>query len=379
MQALKTWIYTAALRGKKGEMDALSSLDSPSKDRLLPHLVLPSIGARDLEKRRALSREEFSLLQLGRLQASWSTRPCLVDFRALRFDAKDVANDAAQIGEFLKLSREFRCGIIPVIDRDTDTYRLGSIAEHVRHANCGVAIRVSLSDLRMGLDGMLETLRNSLGLQRRGCIIVLDLGEATISVPEIFARFISDWVAKIDLYGPWRKIIVEASNYPRKNPARPNNVDMPARRELLAWMHAVDRDRTILERAIFGDFGADHGHIEFKSGGRTVKHLRYATPETWIVSRGGKATEEHDGTIHTVARRIVESGQFVGERYSAGDEFIALCAEREATGNGTTWRWANMVHHLTFTAQHTASIAGHSYEVPTRTPRGRQMRLLDTK
>ncbi len=77
MYAIENKSYTTALRWKKGEMEALGSLDEPTKEGMLPHIIIPPLSVRDIESRRTLSRDEFSLIQIGRLQKFWAGRPCL--------------------------------------------------------------------------------------------------------------------------------------------------------------------------------------------------------------------------------------------------------------------------------------------------------------
>ncbi len=376
MLSVQNKFYAPALRWKKGEMEALYSLDAASKERLLPHLVFPPVGSRDVEKGRALSRDEFSLLQVGRLQRFWEGRPCLADFRFLRFD-DDKGSDAARLSELLTLCRKFGCRVIPVVDQHVDPYRLSAISSHIQNSKSGGAIRIALRDLQNDdLGEMLQTLYNGLQLTPPECLLVLDLGEAAISNTEAFSKFVAEWIGKLQHMGLWHRIIVEASSYPTKNPAPSNGEITVPRNEWLAWRQIMEADKALSQQVLFGDYGADHGHIDFDGGGRTLKHLRYATPESWLVGRGGDPIQGHDGTIHTVATRIVGSGMFLGEEFSAGDEFIALCAEKASTGNGSTWRWANMVHHMTLATVGVGNLVGVSIERPRRAPVARQLSLL---
>jgi Beta protein len=262
--------------------------------------VFPPLRARDLEKKRTLSQDEFSAVQVGRLQRYWRDRPCLADLRFLKFPD----NDRERSDELLSLSRRFGCKLIPVVDFRVDEPRMEVIAAHIRDSNCGGAIRIELSDLDDALKERLDTLTTSLRLVASEVIVVVDLAEATIPDDvRAFSRFTAECV---------------------------------------------------------------------------LTHMRYATAGSWFVPRGGEPTKDHDGTIHTVASRIIDSGEFMGVNFSNGDEFIALCADHGATGNGSTWRRVNMVHHMTLATGDVANLIGRPFERSKRTPVARQLSLLPT-
>jgi hypothetical protein len=84
-------------------------------------------------------------------------------------------------------------------------------------------------------------------------------------------------------------------------------------------------------------------------GGRPIPHLRYAAADEWIVVRGGpKIDDEKDGSIRWVAKQLISCGEFAGEQFSAGDEFIVNCAGGSGPqGSPSSWRKANIIHHIT--------------------------------
>jgi hypothetical protein len=184
------------------------------------------------------------------------------------------------------------------------------------------------------------------------CVLILDFSDADLSEVDAFAAFQAEWILRTQEFGLWRRVIVAATNYPEKNPAPENGQTKVARNEWLAWKQALSLNPRIGEVAMFGDFGADNAKIDFGGAGRALKHIRYATRDGWLVVRGGPLTPECDGSIQDVARRITLSGSFAGELFSAGDEFISACAAGlGGKGNPTTWRAANMNHHMTRVTQ----------------------------
>jgi hypothetical protein len=368
-------VYAPALRWKMGEMEALRTLDEATSNRLLPHIIVPPIKATDLEKGRPLTSKEFNLLQIGRLQQNWASRVCLLDLRFVSL-SDDKGSDAAYVSELLTQAARFGCKAIPVVDASTDDYRFGAVAPYIVRTNSGLAIRLALCDLQDGIEELLTQVQAAAHVDASECLLILDLGDATISEVGAFSKFVAEWLSKLHQLGRWSRIIVQASNYPLKNPAPINGDASPERLEWHTWRKLVEDDPSMLEWALFGDFGADHGQFDFKPGGRPLSHIRYATADSWLVCRGGDTTETVDGSIHAVATRIVRSGKFLGEAFSYGDEFIAMCAAREAFGNPSTWRTANMSHHLTLAAVSAASLAGSPFAV-RRASRERQLSLLD--
>jgi Beta protein len=138
--------YCPALRWKKGEYEALAALDETVKERLLPHIILPPMSERDVEKNRKLSREEFSPVQVGRLSTHWGRRACLLDTRFVQFVNGHVA-DGERLAAFLSKATELGCSIIPVFDLRTNEYRLKALQRHWLDKQSGLALRLSLSDL----------------------------------------------------------------------------------------------------------------------------------------------------------------------------------------------------------------------------------------
>jgi len=343
-------------------------LDDFTKDHTLPHVVLPPVEVRDAEKGRVLSMNEYSLTQIANIQNSCGKRPVLVDFRAVRFNRDDSGSDAARLSEFLQKARAFGCRIIPVFDPFIDAYRSSVLSAHIRSSKSGGAIRIRLADLdEATLEKMLTSIVATSGTNESDLLLIVDLCEAEISDPTSFAQFTSGWLEKLHQMGQWKRVIVEASSFPRRNPAPDNGNVTVSRNEWASWKKVVETDASILQWAQFGDFGADHGQIEFSGGGRTITHVRYATERNWIVERGGEPTKTHDGSIRTVAKNILKSGEFFGEDFSAGDAFLSLCGSNEGgPGNAATWRFANMAHHITLAAVGAARLAGLPFEPAKR-------------
>lgn len=327
--------YVPTLRWKKGEYEALATLDDGLKDRILPNIILPPISARDNEKNQKLTGDEFAPVQIGRLAKYWGRRPCLVDFRFIEF-GNGILSDARVFTAFLSTSAKLGCAIIPLFDLQLNEHRLSSIRDYWLQTKYGLALRLSLSDLdRKGLDAIVQKRLLALNAKPSDCILLIDFSDADLSHPQEFARFAHDWLFKLQQTGMWQRTVIQATNYPEQNPAKPNGSAKIGRNEWLVWEQLFGLDPRVRELAMFGDFGADNAKIDFAGG--------YAIRQKWIVARAAD-----NGSIREVANRIAALDEFDGPDFSVGDQLIASWASGSATSGGAfEWRKANMSHHWT--------------------------------
>jgi hypothetical protein len=264
-------------------------------------------------------------------------------------------------------TRTVGCRVIPVVGVATNYYRTAAAGAHARNTKSGACLRVTFSDLfNAQLKQVIETQVSNLGIASSECLLVLDVAEADLSETDDFGKSAIEWLLQLHGYGMWPRIILLATNYPRgKNPAPADGAKTIPRAEWSIWKRILELDSSVRDYAMFGDYGADNAHIDFGAGGRAITHLRYANGTDWLIVRG----EDDRATIRSVARRIVDSGTFSGETFSAGDEFISSRARGLAgVGNPMIWRWVNMNHHMTLI---TAEL-GLLYGTPVAVPDGRR-------
>ena len=269
-------------------------------------------------------------------------------------------SDAKRLLEFFSGASQFGCGVIPVPDLRTNEYRLDSIKKHWLDTNNGIALRLSLSDLqRTKLKSVVHERLIRIVAKPSDCFLLMDFSEADLTNADDFSNFAHAWMLRLQQIGTWRRIVIQATNYPERNPAAPNSSFRVSRTEWEIWKSLLNRDPGIRENAIFGDFGADNAKFLFDGGGAPITHLRYATETEWMIVRGGPPTKSGDGSIRQVAKTITASGAFAGADFSTGDERIAAWASGEGLpGGATEWRKANMVHHWTRVLVDTAALRG---------------------
>ena len=79
-----------------------------------------------------------------------------------------------------------------------------------------------------------------------------------------FAKFASDSLFKLHVFGMWPRIILQATNYPLENPAKANGQKTVSRAEWLIWERSLELDPKIKDFVMFGDFGADNARMDFE-------------------------------------------------------------------------------------------------------------------
>jgi hypothetical protein len=363
MLPVETQDYAAFLRDKSAEHAAVQALDRANKNILLPCFIMAPFSVKDQEKKRQLSKPEYFDTHLGRLARSWGRRTSLLDVRFLKFD-KDPQQDAADLAEFLANGLRYGCSTMPVLDLKMSELRRKAIRAHWQDTKNGLGLRITLGDLlNPKLGTMIQRILLDAVAKPQECVLILDFSDADLSDHEGFGDFEAEWVLRAQEFGLWRRTIVAATSYPEKNPAPENGQIEVQRKEWQAWKHAQNLDSRVGKLALFGDYGADNAKINFNGGGRAITHIRYAARDKWLIVRGGTPNLLGDGSLRDVAKRIILSGTFAGDLFSAGDEFLAACASGLGTiGNPTTWRAANMNHHLTRATQDIADFL--NIEIP---------------
>lgn len=112
---------------------------------------------------------------------------------------------------------------------------------------------------------------------------------------------------------------------------------------------------------MFGDYAADCARMNFDSNfGPAIKHLRWATGDSWRVQRGVKSGFDAC-KMRGVYKAIVDSADFLGADFSTADAYIlrAVIDNMAKTGNSTTWRQLNTTHHITQVVTDISQVRGH--------------------
>lgn len=337
MYSVDEQVYGPILREKQGELRAAMDLHPQAKRLMLPTWVALPLSAKE---NASLSVTDVMKREVGRVQSAWGGNVCLWDPRFLEFDPEpDV--DGRRLEDVLNQFAVFGCRIIPVASLREGFARLSVMANFSKSQGSGLAIRIEFNDL--GDFEVLDALMQSARVFPQDCVLLIDLTEADTSQHDEFAAFLVETIDSLASRGNWARIITAASSYPYKNPALAEGEADAIRAEWKVWEWALSLNPNLHQSVVYGDFGADNATFNFSGGGIPIPHLRYALKDAWRIVRGSK---QH-ASLQGVAKRIAQSKSFFGRSFSAGDEFIADCANGVAPiGDASGWRAANMNHHF---------------------------------
>ncbi len=349
MQIMKSPLYGPAVRARQGELMGLRDLAPDVAERILPRTIIPPRAERDEELQRSLMQIEDVPTPGTFLARFWQHRDLLLDPTYL---IQDFGRErmAYWLPKMFEHARQAGVQAIPLISFQELLKEL-AFAHRAACADGAIklAVRISSGDmigseLREHLLAALDWLH----LSPSDCALIVDFSDAEFGQPELVSGVIQGSLEYLQELGLWRNIIFQGSNYPEKNPALDNSSQLVPRNEWKAWSAAVDFDPATGEHLIFGDYGADCSNMTFGGkGAMAIRHLRYATPDSWLVQRG-YPTGSTEGAMRDICKKILESGVFAGREFSSADEFIYLCA-KGFTGPGQPWKWRaiNTTHHIT--------------------------------
>jgi hypothetical protein len=348
---------------KAGELEGVRQLAPDVADSVLPRFIVPPKKERNDAEPLLIEMAEMPDISVA-FATHWRGRPALIDATYI-IDEYGRDRLSAWLPNMFRRAWAAGAIAIPIAqlsdlgDAEITAFR-ASIPEQ---SPLKFAICIPSDDL-VGpeLGATFLNVLASLGLSAADCAVVADFAGAELSNPMIAAPIISGALETLQEIGTWRHIIFQGTHYPDVNPAKDGTGEIWPRNEWLAWRAAVRFDPTTSEHMIFGDYAADCAKMAFGgSGAAAIRHMRYATSDSWLIQRAIKAGSDTQ-RMHGVYKAVCDSGFFAGEGFSSADAFIANGARNPTAGpgNSTTWRQLNTTHHITQVVSDIAKVRGIS-------------------
>ena len=348
--------YVPILRWKRGEREALKQLAEADKERLTPLIELPpslftlDYDAGDQDLRSMLIRAA------GDIQKAWGTRRAFCDLGLMppRAEAAGAGHPVACLWEY---ARRQRLNLIPVIGLRRSTRYQSAVTRVIYEEGSGACIRLTSEQLYSA------TFRNDLASLMVSCNVQPDTVDLVIdrrAVSDISTP-VGELLGRLPTVTAWRTLTVAGGSFPRDLSGFRVGQHVHPRLEWRLWRNEVLDAERVKRRATFADYTTQHAvFVEPPRRANFSASIRYTSTDNWVVMRGeGVFNDDSAGFAQWPANAalLCERPEFCGERFSAGDSYIASRAVFGAsTGNAESWLRAGVNHHMTFVARQIASL-----------------------
>lgn len=370
--------YVPILKTKKGEIDALSKLDTIKANRILPVFELPAFSRSIREAKRFQHQVSPTAAYLNELAEMISSvrrkKRCFVDIRAWAPNTT-IENGEHIINYTYNRLAHLEVKVDPIINYDfwdDPEYRQAFLSLTLSNDSM-LCIRLE-SDALEDMDDpayfldRLEDIIYSVGVAVEKCSVLIDFRDVTRSsvvdiqesvekVLEVLARLSISYV-----------VMAGCSLSPNvaNSVAEINSSGIVLRKEMIAWK-AIKGAKPGL-RLVFGDYGIRNPNVEEDIiAPHANGKIRYTISNKYFVIRGHSIQYFDKGKqCHRLAKELVESPHYMEENFSWGDEYIKKCSNFEVgPGNSTTWISVDTNHHITSVVNEVVEFLLHVSSIST--------------
>ncbi|MBI4558615.1 MAG: beta family protein [Candidatus Hydrogenedentes bacterium] len=342
--------YVPCLRWKLGEYQAIRGLSGSTKDFITPLIEVPEIGFDFEHGEQSRSVDAHLELFVKRVRPKWDGRHCFVDLRLI--DPTERMTDRGHPVAFVfdGLASQ-NCAATPVTGLDRDQHYQRAVRSAASKDGRGMCLRLSIEDaarpdIKISVDVLL---RNS-DLDREECDLVIDLGAPNFEPVAGFAKLITELVARFPYLSQWRTLTLMGTSFPPSMAEIEIGSTIVRRWEWILYKRVVELLVNLRHRLpTFGDYAINYPDI-LPMDMRLLKPsatIRYTIDDAWLFVKGRNVREHKFEQYRNHCQVVLESGHFLGARFSSGDRYIEDCAAgRGKTGNLSTWRQVGTSHHL---------------------------------
>jgi len=373
-----SYCYLPILPARFGAFRAVGALSPASRSRLMPMFDVRSVILKNGE-----TLDAYLIKRAIGISQCWEAgRPVYVDAHDLPLEARTLSG-AQPIAFLVDYFRSRGARVVPVTgtegDRGTDY--LQTMRALVAQVGDGACLRLQRDDLESAqiLQASIAAVLNVIRLSPEHVDIVLDLRYVGRDSPESLRAMVLEALQVIDSVGNFRNVAVAGSSVPDAMGKRDQGkVRREPRIELQLWTQ-------LLESMVAGypmPF-SDYGIVGalYAPPGKPVQvpaRIRYTTPRDHVFRRASRS--EH----RDLCRQLIESEDFRGSSFSAGDQRLHRSAMGRATpGNPAQWVGYDTNHHLELVSEQAWNLLQSRgldgrFTLPERSPRPwLQPELLD--
>ncbi|CAI1829086.1 Uncharacterised protein [Serratia quinivorans] len=354
--------YVPIIKAKPGEFMALSNLKDQYSEKIFPFFEIPKITDKtkelaSLRGSRQLTKDYLDLIANG-ISSSYHSSVMFFDLFEWKPDVYVETGEHTYSYLYRNLSSK-GISVYPVVgfDRWPDVDYQNAIKSLVVSEGTRYCLRidsVSLDDA-YDVDYFVDTITeimDSLALSGKELIILFDFGDVTRKSIVSLQADMQHLLKVVADFGCGAVMIAGCSFPILINDAvkTEDSTDFVDRREMIAWKILSEEHDINL---IFADYG-----IRNPSGANDIitKHvngkIRYTIENKYFVARGHSKQKGNKGDqIYDLAKVIVSSAYYLGEKFSWGDAKILACSRKEFKGRAQDWISYDTNHHISYVVE----------------------------
>ena len=351
--------YVPILKSKAGELNALTRATEGTWDRMTP--LIEGMGAAGIDD--LPSRSTYPNLANRLALAVSGGRPFYLDFPWL--DSRSRVNIRVKGHQFAVNAiehvhadcRSAGLAFIPVLSPIHDAGRAPLVRAAIERDGRGVCLRVQISGVvwEEGLATTLDRLLQATGASRSHADLLLDLSYLP-SPPGFEARHIQRVIEELNHLEDWRSLILAGTVIPASGAGWPEGgiTEVPRHEwQLYRSLRGLQPRRM----PAYGDFAVQHPEPPEGGGPGMRASIRYTSDELVLFARGHALLEHGTGQYHELCQLLVDRQEYLGSRFSWGDDVIGRTASGASPPGGEPlWRGAGTSHHLALMAAAMAAL-----------------------
>lgn len=344
--------YVPCLRWKQGEYQAVMRLTPEMRSQLLPLIEVPEIGW-DFEKQAlAHTLDEHLEPFAGRVAKKWGSYRCLIDMGLVDEPGAKMNDGVHPAAYIFGGLQQLGVDAVPVLRLPQEGRSLEHLSKAVHSGASGMCLRLNLVEATSATVGKdVGDLIAHVGVDPSGCDLVLDLEAPNFDPVEGFAALVADTIRGLPELDSWRTLTLLGTSFPSTMAELTRGLNRVERKEWLLYRAVVPQLVEHSQRVPqFGDYAIAHPavlRIDFRKV-TPAASVRYAADSHWLIAKGKSDRHTSREQYRELCRSIVQTADFDGPDYSAGDRHIFECADGTgSTGSLPAWRWVGTNRHLT--------------------------------
>lgn len=350
MMALQMNHYVPSVRWRLGEYQALLALKDAAKLRIVPLITIPSIEY-DFEEERPKNTVHDHVKPFPkRYKDKWGTRAAWIDIdKSLHADTMADGQDV--VSYVFDGLRKFKATAVPVVTIGTDADVKARIVKTVAIDKRGIGLRARFEDImRPTFMQSARDLIKEFGVSVSEVDLLLDLGAPSYEPYATFSGALIAALRRLADLPQFRNFVLIGTAIPQSfADITKKGAELP-RHDWLFYKEFVSLLTDNVRRPNYGDCTIVHPSADLGLDFRKVKapgKVIYSTSGKYAVYKGG-AFRGNEEQMHGHCENVVKNPAFQGSNFSYGDEYISLCAERQAKPSTLTrWKTVGINHHIT--------------------------------